>query len=480
MLLALLLLAEAATPDAAARIIGGALSDNLAYQRLADLTETVGPRLSGSAGAEAAVRWGLARFKEDGLAAHLEKVMVPHWVRGEERGEILASDRMAGHPLSLTALGGSVGTPEGGVTAEVIEAQTLAGIAALGEKARGKLIFLNHSMTTSKGYGEFVELRVFGPAAAARAGARGVLLRSLASASLRTPHTGVTIYDPGAPAAPGAAISVEDAELIHRLLARGPVRARLVLGCRTLPDVESANVVGEVRGREKPGEVVLLGAHLDSWDLATGAIDDGAGVAIVMEAGRLIAHLPQAPRRTVRVVLYMNEENGSRGSKGYAEAHKGELDSHVAAMEADSGAGRPLALSVRAGEGGARAMKDWLAPLETLGIGEATEGGEGGADIAPLGEARVPFASVQQDTTHYFDYHHSAADTLDKVQPQALASNAAVFAWVAYALAEMPAPLPRPPPAAPRNRTAPPEAPSAATGSAPGGASPPTTGGKPH
>ncbi len=456
MLLALLLLAPVASSDAAARIIGGALSDNLAYERLADLTETVGPRLSGSAGAEAAVRWGLARFKEDGLAAHLEKVMVPHWVRGEERGEILASDRMAGHPLSLTALGGSVGTPAGGITAEVIEARTLPEIAALGEKARGKLIFLNHTMTTSKGYGEFVDLRVFGPAAAAKAGAAGVLLRSLATASLRTPHTGVTIYEPGAPTSPGVAVSVEDAELLHRLLARGPVRVRLALGCRTLPDVESANVVGEVRGREKPGEVVLLAAHLDSWDLATGAIDDGAGVAIVMEAGRLIARLPQAPRRTVRVVLYMNEENGSRGGKGYVEAHQGELNGHVAAMEADSGAGRPLALSVRAGEGGARAMKEWLAPLETLGIGEAAEGGDGGSDIGPLGAARVPFISVQQDATHYFDYHHSAADTFDKVEPQALASNAAVFAWVAYALAEMPTPLLRPPPAPPHSRIAPP------------------------
>ncbi len=458
MLFALLLLAPVASPDAAARIIGGALSDNIAYQRLADLTETVGPRLSGSDGAAAAVRWGLARFKEDGLAAHLEKVMVPHWVRGEERVEILASDRMAGYALSLTALGGSVGTPLGGVTGEVIEAHSLAEIAALGEKARGKLLFLNHSMSTAKGYGEFVDHRVFGPAAAAKLGAAGVLLRSLATASLRTPHTGVTIYDPGAPTAPGAAIAVEDAELLHRLLARGPVRVRLALGCRTLPDVESANVVGEVPGREKPGEVVLLAAHLDSWDLATGAIDDGAGVAIVMEAGRLIAHLPQAPRRTVRVVLYMNEENGSRGGKGYAEAHKTELSSHVVAMEADSGAGRPLALSVRAGEGGARALQDWLEPLSTLGLGEAAEGGEGGADIGPLGEARVPFASVRQDTTHYFDYHHSAADTFDKVEPQALAANAAVFAWLAYALAEMPAPLPRPAPAPPHDRTAPPPA----------------------
>jgi Zn-dependent M28 family amino/carboxypeptidase len=214
-------------------------------------------------------------------------------------------------------------------------------------------------------------------------------------------------------------------------------------------------VVAEVRGRELPDEVVLLGAHLDSWDLATGAVDDGAGIVIVMEAGRLIARLPQAPRRTVRVVLYMNEENGGRGGKGYAEAHRAELGLHVAAMEADSGAGRPLALSVRAGPGAVELFKPWLAPLETLGLGTIAEGGEGGADIHPLGEASVPFISVQQDSSHYFDLHHSAADTFDKVEPQALAASAAAFAWMAYAAAEMPKAPSRPPPAGERTRPVP-------------------------
>lgn len=439
-------------PDVAQRLVGGALSDGLAYARLAELSDTIGPRLSGSAGAEAAVKWALQRLKDDGLAAHLEKVMVPHWVRGEERGEILSP---AAHPLFLTALGGSVGTPQGGISGEVIEARSLPEIAALGERARGKIIFLNHTMGQKGGYGDFVGLRTHGPAEAGRVGASAVLLRSLATGSLRSPHTGATNYEAAGPKIPGAAVSVEDAELIHRLLQRGPVKVRLTLGCHSLPDVESANVVGEVRGRETPDEVVLLGAHLDSWDLATGATDDGAGVVIVMEAARLVAR--EHPRRTVRAVLYMNEENGLAGGKGYAAAHQSELARHVAALEADSGAGRPIGVSVQAGEGGAAQLRPWLGALESLGLAEAADGDAGGADISPLEPFSVPMIAVQQDTSHYFETHHSAADTLDKVQPEALAKTAAAVAVVAYALAEMPQPLPRPPPKAPRESREPPK-----------------------
>jgi carboxypeptidase Q len=224
---------------------------------------------------------------------------------------------------------------------------------------------------------------------------------------------------------------------------------RLGLGCRTLPDVDSANVVADVRGREKPDEIVLLGAHLDSWDLAQGATDDGAGVAIVMEAGRLIAQLPQHPRRTIRVVLFMNEENGLAGGKAYAQAHASEAQRHVAALESDAGAGRPVSIGLHAGDGAQALLAPWLAPLDTLGA--ADFGGEaGGADIGPLGAYHVPFVGVQQDVSRYFDYHHSAADTLDKIRPTELAQTAAAVTWVAYALAEMPEPLPRPAAAAPR------------------------------
>jgi hypothetical protein len=400
------------------------------------------------------VKWALQKFQQDGLSARLEPVKVPHWVRGEERGEILPSSYAVGHPLALTALGGSVG---GAITGEVIEARSLAEVAALGERARGKIVFFNHTMGRKGGYGDFVEMRTKGPSEAARAGAVAVLLRSLATSSLRSPHTGTTIYEATAPKIPAAAISVEDAELIDRLLQRGAVKVRLNLGCRWLPDADSANVVADVRGRELPGEVVLLGAHLDSWDLATGATDDGAGVAIVMEAGRLIAK--EHPRRTVRIVLYMNEENGLAGGKAYAAAHEAELPRHVAALESDSGAGRPVEVLVHAGESGAALLRPWLAPLESLGLAGVSDGDASGADIGTLGPFSVPMVSVRQDGTHYFETHHSAADTLDKVEPETLARTAAAVAVVAYALAEMPQPLPRPLPTEPK-RPEPPKPPA--------------------
>jgi len=449
LILALLFAAAPVAPDVAQKLVGGALSDGVAYSRLEELTDTIGPRLSGSAGADAAVKWALAKFKQDGLSARLEKVMVPHWVRGEERGEILPQPGIVGHPLHLVALGGSAG---GDVTGEVVEARSLDEIAALGEKARGKVIFLNHTMGTKGGYGDWVGLRSAGPAAAGKVFAVGVLLRSLATASFRSPHTGTTVYEKDGPQIPAAAIATEDAAQIHRLLARGPVRVHFTLGCRTLPDAESANVVADVRGREKPDEIVLLGAHLDSWDLADGANDDGAGVAMVMEAGRLIAQLKPAPRRTVRIVLYMNEENGLAGGKGYAAAHAAELEKHVAALEADSGAARPLAVNIHAAGDGAALLRPWLAPLSAFAI-DAIDGDASGADIGPLGLASVPFASVQVDGTHYFDIHHSAADTLDKVDPEALAKDAAVVAVTAYALAEMPQTLGRPAPEVPHRHS---------------------------
>ncbi len=453
MLLPLLLLSAAIPPEVARQLVGGALSDGVAYARLRDLTDTIGPRLSGSPGAEAAVQWAVKVLKQDGLSVRLEPVKVPHWVRGEESGEILPAPGIVGHPLALTALGNSVG---GQATAEVVEARSLAELSALGPSARGKIVFFNHTMSKPDDYGRFVEMRTHGPSAAARLGAVAVLLRSLATASLRSPHTGTTIYDADAGQIPAAAISTEDADLISRLLQRGgPVRARLSLGCRMLPDADSSNVVADVRGRERPEEVVLLGAHLDSWDLATGANDDGAGVAMVMEAGRLIGSLRQRPRRTVRVVLFMNEENGLAGGRAYAAAHQAELGKHVAALEADSGAGRPLSIRLRGGEGAGALLAPWLAPLEPLGI-RVEPGDAGGADLGPMDSASVPLVRVHNDGTHYFDTHHSAADTLDKIDPAELAKNVAATALVAYALAEMPEVLPRPVARPARDTPAPP------------------------
>ncbi|HLL52591.1 MAG TPA: M20/M25/M40 family metallo-hydrolase, partial [Myxococcaceae bacterium] len=408
--------AEEPSREAAARLIGGSLADGVAYQRLEELTDTVGPRLSGTPGYEAATRWALEKLKADGIPARLEKVMVPHWVRGEERAEVLASSKAPAHPLAITALGGSVGTPEGGLTAEVVEVRSFEELRALGDKAKGKIVLFTHTMGTKGGYGDFAGLRFRGAVEAAKAGGVGMLVRSLANASLRSPHTGAMAYEDGVPQVPAAALATEDADLIHRLLQRGPVTVRLALGCKTLPDVEAANVVAEIRGREKPDEIVLISAHLDSWDLGTGAMDDGAGVAIVMEAARQISKLPRPPRRTVRVVLFANEENGLRGGRGYAEAHAAELAKHVVAMESDSGSGKAKELEVLAGEGGVALVSSWISPLATLGITEVNPTARPtGADISPLFASQVPMVGVEQDSSKYFEVHHSAADTFDKV-----------------------------------------------------------------
>jgi Zn-dependent M28 family amino/carboxypeptidase len=437
----------AEAPPEAARLLGRALAEGGAYQRLAELTDTVGARLTGSPGAEAAVRWALARFRKDGLEARLEPVRVHRWVRGAERAELLPAPGWRGQPLAVTALGGSPPTPPGGLAAEVVEAWSLEEVEKLGEALRGKVVLLQHRMGSGEGYGQAVRLRSRGPAAAARAGAAGALMRSLATTSLRSPHAGQTRFDPGERQIPAAALSTEDADLLHRLAGRGPVKVKLTLGCGPgdPPEAESANVVAEIRGRERPEEVVLLAAHLDSWDLGTGAVDDGAGVAMVMDAMRLAAGMGRPPRRTLRAVLTMNEENGLDGGVGYAERHRDELGGHVAAIEADSGAGRPTGLRVAAGPGGLEAMRALARPLSTLGADGVAEG-DAGADVSPLHYQRVPALSVAQDTSRYFDWHHSAADTLDKVSPRDLAEATAALAWVAWALAEAPETLPRPEP----------------------------------
>lgn len=435
----------AAQLQVAERLVGPALTEGHAWARLVELTDGIGPRLSGSPGAEAAVQWALRSFKADGVRAWTEPVKVPRWVRGEERAEVLGSERFASRPLHVMALGHSAPTPPEGLTAEVVEVSSLEELAALGDRVKGRIVLFQHEMKVNEDYGRFANLRGRGPSAAAKAGALGALVRSLATASLSTPHTGATRFEDGVTPIPAASVTVEDAELLHRLLAGGgPVRVRLVLGCKELPEVDSFNVVAEIKGRERPGEIVLIGAHLDSWDVGTGAQDDGAGVVMVMEAARLIARQKPAPRRTVRVVLFMNEENGLRGARAYAAAHAAELPRHVAALEMDSGGGRPLGLAFRAGEGFAELVRPWLGPMVALGAGRILPGEAGGADLIPLIPAQVPFVSVRLDASRYFDVHHSHADTLDKVDPEALAKSTAATAWTAYLLAEMPGVLARP------------------------------------
>ena len=433
----------------AGRIIGAETVEGEAYALLQHLTDRIGPRLSGSEGAAAAVAWTAERLRSYGLQVRTEKVLVPHWVRGAEEAEIVAP---APQKMLVTALGGSDPTPAAGVTAEVVESVGLEGLAALGVAGvRGKIVLFNGPMTTRgmEGYGPAVVQRTRGAVEAARLGAVAAMVRSVGTLSARLVHTGAMTYDDHVPRIPAAAVTAEDADLMHRLLASGQtVRVRLRLGCRTLPDVESANVVADLPGRERPEEIVLVGAHLDSWDLGTGAVDDGAGVVMVMETLRLLKALGLVPRRTVRGVLYMNEENGLRGARAYAEAHAAELPRHVAALESDSGAGQPTGWSATVGAGGLEALHDVARLLAPLGA-DAVAAGGGGADIEPLHAAGVPLLGLRLDATRYFDWHHSPADTLDKVDALALASGAAALAVAAYVLADMPQPLPRPSPPRP-------------------------------
>jgi len=427
------------------KIVEAALNQSRAYEKLEYLTDRIGPRLAGSAGLDNAVLWTVEEFRRDGLEkVRTEPVMVPHWIRGVETSRIVVPIE---HTMATTALGMSVATPEGGIEGEVVEVASFEELKVLGERVAGKIVLYNKPMVRNggerDGYGAAVGMRGSGAVEAAKLGAVATLIRSLGTASYRLPHTGAMGYEDSVPRIPSAAIAAEDAELIHRLLAKGDtVRVQLVLGCRTVPDAPSANVIAEITGRERPEEIVLIGAHLDSWDLGAGAIDDGAGVAVVMETMRLLKSLGMTPRRTIRAVLFTNEENGLRGGRGYAEAHAGELARHVAAIESDSGGGTPLGFGVSAGPGGVEVVRSIAAALKPIGAREVTPQG-GGADIGPTRAAGVPQLGLRQDTTYYFDFHHTAADTLDKVKPEDLARNVAALGVMAYGLAEREAPLPR-------------------------------------
>jgi carboxypeptidase Q len=419
----------------AGRIIGAALTSDRAYARLAHLTDHIGNRLSGSQNLERAIAWAVAEMKNDGLEnVRAEKVMVPHWVRGEESLELTSP---VTRKLSLLGLGNSVSTPPEGIEAEAVVVHNFDELDALGEGARGKIVVYNVPFTT---YGETVRYRGAGASRAARHGAVAALVRSVTPVSLQTPHTGAMNYDEKQPKIPTAAITIEAAELLQRMHDRGErPRLRLKMEAKFLPDAESANVVAELKGSEKPDEIVLLGGHLDSWDVGQGAHDDGGGVIMSWEAVRLLKELGLRPRRTIRVVLYTNEENGTRGGNGYRDAHRAEIAKHVFAIESDSGTYRPEGFGLAAAappqaRANLREIVKLLAGIRADGI--AANGG--GADIGPLMKEGVIGASLDVDGTHYFDIHHTAADTLDKIDKRDLALCVATLAVVAYTVADMP------------------------------------------
>jgi len=414
------------------------------------LTDEVGPRLAGSPGDRAAVAWGLALFRELGFAnVRAEEVPVTAWERGVETAEVVSPFPQK---LVVTALGGSVGTPAEGVTAAVVGMETLEAleeaVKADPDAVRGKVVFFSRRMGRSgegPGYGAVVPIRSSGAAKAGPHGALAVLVRSVGTSRSRFAHTGSTSYAEGGPRIPAAALSNADADLLERLLARGPLTLKLVLGCRALPPAVSANVIGEVTGRERPDELVVVSGHLDSWDLGTGAIDDGAGCAIAIEAARLVAASPRRPRRTIRGVLYANEESGLAGGTGYAARHAAELPKHAGAFEADSGTGAPTGFSWNAADSLEPALAAVAKLLEPLGAGALRKGGHGGADISPMEPAGVPLFGLRQETGRYFDFHHTADDTYDKIEPASLDRAAAALAAVAYAVADVPAIHARPP-----------------------------------
>lgn len=431
-------------PDVAVSLRDEALASDLSWRLLESLTTEVGHRFTGSATDPAAVAWALRTMEGLGLeSVHSEPVTVPHWVRGEAEGEILAPWPQ---PLHLIALGGSVGTPEEGVAAEVVELPSLEELEAADPASiAGRIVFLSQRMERKRdgsGYGATVPNRGKGPSAAALKGAVALLIRSVGTGNARLPHTGALRYAEDAPQIPAAALANPDADLLAAEIARGrPVRVRLRLTARRLPDTISANVIGEVRGRELPDEIVLLGAHLDSWDVGTGAVDDGAGCAIVLGAAGLIAKLPQAPRRTIRVVLFANEEFGLSGARAYAEAHADEIARHHLAIESDFGAGRVWRFAAAVDPAALPIVAAFAPRLEPLGIDWAGNSARGGADLIPLRQARVPAADLTQDGTDYFDVHHTDDDTLDKVEPAALAQNLAAHSVLAWLAAETPGAL---------------------------------------
>ena len=437
------------------RLQQAALTSNYALKQVEHLTNNIGPRLSGSPQAAQAVQYVAAEMRKLGLDVRLQKVMVPHWVRGQETAALVEFEGMAPgttQKVVLTALGGSIATPPNGITADVVVVNDFSELNALGrERVQGKIVLFNNKydreMAASgfggNAYGQAVQYRFGGAVAASRLGAVAALVRSAGASQNRLAHTGVMAYDPKVTKIPTAAVTFEDAETMAYLAKQGTLRMHLVLTPQTLPDVESYNVIADLKGSEKPDEVVIVSGHLDSWDLATGAIDDGVGVTMSMQVPFLIKQLGLKPKRTIRFIAWMDEEQRGSGSDAYAEEQKANTANHFAAIEADLGDSHPLGF-LFAGKSEAlpyfapisnilRSQGAFMSQLQ-LGVG---------ADVGPLTQRGVPSFAPFFDTRTYFNYHHTAADTFDKIDPKELGESGAVVAVLAYGLANMETPLPR-------------------------------------
>jgi len=433
-----------------------AMQSDYAYKQLAHLSHNIGPRLSGSAGAAKAVEYVADEMRKLGAEVTLEKVMVPHWVRGVETGELVSYTGQAPtttQKVVLCALGGSVATSAEGITAEVVVVNNYDELNALGkDKVAGKIVLFNVKYDKQKAmdghsfeaYGEAVVYRGGGASAAAKLGAVAALVRSVGSADFRLPHTGAMNYAADAPKIPSGAVSAEDAEMMADLVTQGPVKMHLVMTPQTLPDAESYNVIADLRGTEHPEQIVIVSGHLDSWDLGTGSIDDGAGVVHAMQTIQLLHQLGWKPKRTIRFIAWMNEENGERGGTAYAKDYGSQAANHVVAIESDSGSGHALGFDANVKPSSMEYLYPVAKVLAAIGANIVNHAeGPVEADISGMQELGVPGIGVSNDGRTYFHYHHTAADTLDKVDPKELQENCAVMATLAWAMANLKEGLPR-------------------------------------
>jgi len=435
---AILVCASAGAANVPDTLIDAITKSDFAYQRLARLCDTFGPRFSGSTNLEAAIDWILAQMKKDGLEnVHGEEVMVPHWVRGAESAELLAP---RARRLPMLGLGGSIATPPEGVTAEVLVVKSFAELTERAGEAANKIVLFNVPFTT---YGDTVAIRSRGAVEAARVGAVASLIRSVAPFSIQSPHTGSMSYNIAVRKIPHAAITVEDAAMLQRMQDRGEkIVVRLTMSAATLPDVPSSNIVAEIAGREKPEEIVIVSGHIDSWDVGQGAMDDGGGAMSAWEAVRVMHELGLRPRRTVRVVLWTNEENGLAGARGYEQLHHGEMARHVLAIESDRGTFKPAGFSFVGGDAARKMIQELAEPLARIGAANiVSEGSE--SDVGILRRDNVPTMALVDDGTKYFWYHHSDGDTMDKLDPRELSACAAAMAVMAWQVADAPVALPR-------------------------------------
>ncbi|HLY18259.1 MAG TPA: M20/M25/M40 family metallo-hydrolase [Bryobacteraceae bacterium] len=420
--------------DVSSQIIAAALADQDGYAKLSYLCDRIGNRLSGSASLNEAIQWAAAQMKRDGLEnVSTPAVKVPHWVRGHEEAEMIKPVR---RQLTMLGLGGSVATPADGITAEVVPVSSFDALNALGrEKVAGKIVLFN---VPYEGYGKTVAYRGAGASRAAKLGAVAMLLRSVGSLAMQTPHTGAMNYTEADPKIPAAAVTLEDATMMQRLTDAGEnVTVRLYMEARTLPDADSANVMGEIPGREKPEEIVVMGGHIDSWDVGAGAQDDGSGIMASLEAAAVIKKLGLRPRRTLRVVFWTNEENGTAGAHAYRAMVGDKIHNYVASIEMDGGAEKPVGFGVSPGGAALARAKEIGRLLEPIGVDTIREGG-GGADIGPLMRDGVPGLGLFTVGQHYFDWHHSRTDTVDKVNPHEFQQCVAALAVMSYVLADMP------------------------------------------